>query len=690
MIIEKKYIRFWFLVGILFALFIIGSSTMHASAAKWPGNNFADNSELMLTLSVNENHPDPSGSSVVFALYSTSSGPKTITINGYRNGNPTCGEKGYARVYSADYSFKEFKKGNCSSKDLVVTQTGTKVFQKWDDPDQSYTYYEYRIYASLYGWKDNDTQANDARFAFTVDSNDGVFYQKQGTLGTSSLPLSSNRGDVYLNNIKIPVGSCNESKLFTFITYDSDNAADYWAQTNYPDYSNFRFLKFSLEYNTGFLRANLPKVSSSGLDWKNTGTDVYYPDDRPYAPAKRPRGYISFNIPKLNNDNRSYLVLKDLGGNNFINLWVPDGADSGFGCPKKIIKPPSPGEHNWAINAQTVASSPTVLVGQPAWFNHQLRPATYGGWTSDSYTTTNVDVDVYRNGVNSDATLMDLNAFDYIDKTEKTIVDTSRPGRYCEKMVFPHGVLGTRKDVNYNNSGFTYRWAFFPGRALPNGSVLAGGYDNWWLTSTNRDQYDSTKSYNQWWSFHTHSAGESHGWENYNSLGYYQWRGKEIEASHMWEYNGFPASFPYTSNEACIEVVEPELSVTPPLDYEKGSGDKTITHTLTIPGSPNCPAIAVNWRIEGVGDTSNALDYSQNATTSFAGGTDCTKNIPITISGSQLDRLSVPFQLNYRTIVLGYPDAKGSLAIFEVPFARFYGNDIYATGTASSVGKIEF
>ena len=156
-----------------------------------------------------------------------------------------------------------------------------------------------------------------------------------------------------------------------------------------------------------------------------------------------------------------------------------------------------------------------------------------------------------------------------------------------------------------------------------------------------------------------------------------------------------------TSSEVCAVVVGgiPSSSFTPSVtvpNYEKGAASPSVTFTVT-PKAP-CVAQTVSW--SAIGPYVNPADGSSTSSQTFSftvnslctispiGGNTRTFSIPNT----SLDSMT-PGALKYKTHITtpaGIADAEGSMTVYEVPYARFYGNDIYTTGKLADDTGINF
>jgi hypothetical protein len=689
-------------VSIIFAfssvLFIAISGS--ASAAKWPGNQWADNSEIQIVLSRNEAHKDISGTRTQFALYARTPGTKTITINGYNNGNPKCGERGIASVFQPGNlgSVRQFAKNNCTAKTTILANPDNTVqYQKWDNPNESYTYYVYILEAKLDGSEEWHPQNNDAKFAFTVDSNDGDFYQLKGDEGKIGLPIASNRGNVYLNNIRIPVGSCQASGGQRFVIYDSDNAADYWAQTKYPDYAGYKPVKFFLNYQIGFASSKLAKDSSSRLDWKKVDGDaVYYPDDTAYAPLARPPGSITWDIDRLNNNNKAFFVIKDLGGDNFLNFYIPyNGADAGIGCPpERGSEPTDEWRLNPSVNIINGSENGVYLSGAHSvrfFYNNGLNgvPGTLGagdgeGTINNGNSYVDVNASLTLNGTEKASTtrfyVLDQRNRDPENKTLNYVVG-DLPGKYCATIQIPYGEIGRKKTVEAaQNPDYDlirrYR-TFYSGSSIV--EYHSSTYRKYMLNDNDRSKLE-----NQWIRWGFEGPGKPANPAYYES-DYKNWP-NGFPQDRFWSFYGHlnaAGSISGSTPEKCIYIYNATPNNLSDIPYEKGSGAGISASISIDTGGATPPPTNVGWHLYITG---SGLNISKPVTANTNGTNLSINNVFTATEQAVINNLAPGTKLDYRVVVDANGEEKtGKITINEVPFARFYGNDVYSTN-----GQIKF
>lgn len=681
---RKLFLAFSLFIVIFLAL----SVKAHANEV-WPGDTWSpgQNANMKIILSRNPNHTSINGTQTSFALYRPGDRDRS-EVSTFQFVDTQCGTAPGSRAdawSAADIlgSKITFENGSCGEKSINVKPTRTIKLRGGD-------YTEYRVVVKLYGDRASYPDPNkQARFEFKAKTTyaNGFFGYLKTDENNESLPFGSgssgDRGDpsYFIDQLSLPISSCSaggtdENKSFKI--YDPDNAPEFGVQGTG---SNFRNLRFSMfldgagrqERKGGSI--NQPGVSNT---WYRTES---YPLGNGII-----RDLIYF-VPKLDakSDQRAFFNLHNLGKDNYTVLGMPyDEVYSKIGCPDGPT-PPNPNNYNWAISTSSDVSSKYVLVGQSAYFTHSLRPASDGSWNSDAASTMAVDANIVRNGSVIDAKSLDVgdistNAGGYLTKDARTDLNTNTPGTYCESINFPRGELGTRKSESYQKSvpsnpyDYDFRWVFLPGRALPNGSEQGqyhapGNLDwgKWWLASTVRQPVrdgvnrSGVPYYDTWSGF---NFGAQNSYDGHNSAAY-------------WQYNGYEINHPYSSQPVCIEVLRPNIAELPTNEYEKSTTDRTFTHTVSVPG---CPAtgITVNIRLEGY--EGNGAYYNIGRTPNLNPGNDCTYSEGKSLSHSFLNSQVPGKTFDYSTTILETGETRrGAVTVVEVPFARFYGNDIYAT-----------
>ena len=157
---------------------------------------------------------------------------------------------------------------------------------------------------------------------------------------------------------------------------------------------------------------------------------------------------------------------------------------------------------------------------------------------------------------------------------------------------------------------------------------------------------------------------------------------------NAFDYNNYS-----TGTSACVYVIDPKPVVTTLVDYEKNSSTTAEAINFQIENSSYCPPA-------GSGVVDVTLRYRININGEFGGettkqyGNGSCDNLSIsvtdvpadkrdTLNGSEPGKL-FPYTVNY-TQAITTVSANGNIRVIEVPFAKFYGNDIYAT-----TGEIRF
>lgn len=151
------------------------------------------------------------------------------------------------------------------------------------------------------------------------------------------------------------------------------------------------------------------------------------------------------------------------------------------------------------------------------------------------------------------------------------------------------------------------------------------------------------------------------------------------------------------SSKACVHAIDPESVVSTKSQYEKGSNSiEGITSKIDVADGGGCPTQAINipykWSIK-YKSTGTLIDKSGDLSFDYGNG-NC-NNKPENIITLNDDLKSLlnnkspgPSDIQYCVNVNNEGDKCGDIEVYEVPFARFYGNDVYATGTTN--GEIRF
>lgn len=151
----------------------------------------------------------------------------------------------------------------------------------------------------------------------------------------------------------------------------------------------------------------------------------------------------------------------------------------------------------------------------------------------------------------------------------------------------------------------------------------------------------------------------------------------------------------FDSVQQCINVVESNVSTTTS-PYEKGEATNTIidsvTHQISLSRCFPGTSIDINWNVSG--QTSASATYNSNITNTLNNANNCTATYKPNISGNWLDSFNAGQQAgDYKTLAYN-KESLGKITVYEVPYTRFYGQDIYAckpnTNPSDINGKIFF
>jgi hypothetical protein len=145
------------------------------------------------------------------------------------------------------------------------------------------------------------------------------------------------------------------------------------------------------------------------------------------------------------------------------------------------------------------------------------------------------------------------------------------------------------------------------------------------------------------------------------------------------------------SSSACVHVIDPEAIVPSRVEYEKGSGSVTVAGTnINVSNGGSCPVapitIPYTWSIGGVSGSSS-FNYG-----GVFGCNNQSNLIPISpgITNQLNNQPPGPSGIQYCLNVNNEGNRCGEIVVYEVPFARFYGNDVYSTSRNAGEGKFRF
>ena len=150
------------------------------------------------------------------------------------------------------------------------------------------------------------------------------------------------------------------------------------------------------------------------------------------------------------------------------------------------------------------------------------------------------------------------------------------------------------------------------------------------------------------------------------------------------------------SSKACVHAIDPTSVVSKKAQYEKGGNSiDGITSRIDVNDGRVCPAQAINiqykWKIV---DTTTNQTYGAGSPSFNYGAGVCDPPKDIIKLNNTLktilnNKSPGPSGIQYCLSVNSEPEVCGDIEVYEVPFARFYGNDIYAT-REDATGEIRF
>ncbi len=195
----------------------------------------------------------------------------------------------------------------------------------------------------------------------------------------------------------------------------------------------------------------------------------------------------------------------------------------------------------------------------------------------------------------------------------------------------------------------------------------------------------------EWWAYDMHS-GDWPGKTNKTGENDIPARSRQMnelgrKCDTIW-VNNINSFFGGTAeSQDCVHVIDPEAIVPSRVEYEKGSGSVTVAGTnINVNNGGSCPVEPINipysWSIGGI--SSGPLSFN------YGGVYGCNNltnviSIPNSIKNQLNQKNPGPSGITYSITVNGETAPPGEINVYEVPFARFYGNDIYATN-----GDIKF
>jgi hypothetical protein len=145
-----------------------------------------------------------------------------------------------------------------------------------------------------------------------------------------------------------------------------------------------------------------------------------------------------------------------------------------------------------------------------------------------------------------------------------------------------------------------------------------------------------------------------------------------------------------STSQACIYVIDPDTVVPTESQFEKGSSSFAVSSKIIVDNGGACPdtqiSIPYTVTIKGV-----KTDHTYN----YGGAAGCNSlPDPIVLPSNVIADLNNlppgPSDIQFCLKVIDKPEKCGKILVFEVPFARFYGNDIYATNKDTTKNSIRF
>ena len=173
----------------------------------------------------------------------------------------------------------------------------------------------------------------------------------------------------------------------------------------------------------------------------------------------------------------------------------------------------------------------------------------------------------------------------------------------------------------------------------------------------------------------------------FNSLPGHKYK---LEINNVYWNNTIQYSVPYDQAyiHTCLPPPTPvQPTFTPIVDdifnYEKSPTDVSVEHYVKIkPGCNTSPTSSFVWNTSGNGGPN--LGNTQVTVDNNCSGEYNTSKSKAIISREILNSMSPGSIYSRSTTVLGQPSETKSGKIYEVPYARFYGQDIYATGEGAT------
>lgn len=697
--------------------FFFFSNSTHAAIGPWPGNTYDTDpnnpSNLRILLSRTFQHPAAEGGRVVFAIYSTTPGDVRVTINNV--GSCDLGDSNDAkkvRVWGEGLSAKGtvFETCNKQSGEITVNISNNAIAGVTYGNEKK-PLYEGIINADL----DPDSN-NSGTFGFRARSDEGKFFGFKQAVNSSLAIDSTNGPSPYgsrLNDLKIPVGYCSadltdKNRKLRVKIYDPDNFQASYAQNIGPN-GSYVPLKIGVFQNTFLPVDGYPGPQSQ---WEYFYSNKYIASkDDASATVK----YVSATIQNrsLPSIGASSIRIKDMGSGNYVVLGIFSVAGL-FGLESPLDEvyanpdvhcdpppcyvlgncPPPPETWRWKMNPSiTGFNNQVTFTGQTppkATYNNNLEGTvtSMGSGDGEGNVTggkkyVDVNLSMTRNGVELvDDFYTRWQSLDQgngtTNKPEMIQSADDIPGKYCAQMFFPDGELGRSK----NN--------------IPNVDPESSEST---LDATNEKVRRFRYFYNSGWK-HASTKTDTKTFWGFNSGNPTQWSSDGNDSTHWWSFyghlNGFGNSaggnnaFATQTPQYCAWVVDVDPNPVDNFPYEKGQGGQVNFGVKVDTGGANDVPVTDftwSWVIKGLGAGGSDISGTVYTNTRDAGASST-----ITLDSTAQDRLnnSTPGTRYQFIITANGKQTEGWITVIEVPFARFYGNDVYSTSRSAGGGKLRF
>jgi hypothetical protein len=578
---------------------------------------------------------------------------------------------------------------NCGN-DISFTKRGVSV-EPAKDPGNGYKYYvDFNVTQPYSGPKTGiinyykliASGGGEVKISVVDTKNDG--------LGATIQQVDDK---IFLTNFRIKFGMCNGDKLDNkkMKFYDLDNDI-YGSGAQRLKYITWQIQKNGNPFITNPPATDIPKTENQS--WESPPFTIE--SDKQYK-------FIARDV-YMNNVFQFSVPVDQIGYENCDkpdpcpppnqNLYPPN-------CPEK--PEPNDTSFNWAVDSTSsvsanspIASGPNyVVVNQNSTFTftHDRNKAWSG---SDDKATTWIDIDIISNKPSIDFPDQ-WRALDLYDGQDINInpkdwsYSTDKAGEYCQQIKYPTtytgGMTGRAKVINKtiaangthtNDTGLESNGHYLDKNGTPRNTADDYYYDKvrryahyptdggWRQESTVKNPVPGAPEQIWWWVNGIQQTSTTDISNYYWASGPY---GKE-----------------YSTNQVCAYVVETDPVAPSDSEYEKGdskivafgaranSGDAELPQNVTFTASYNIGAPLNKTGTVPVTIGPGVKDKSESTNITL---TDAEKAIL-----NDLDPgTKVPFTISMN----GSTPQYGDITITEVPFARFYGNDVYSTN-----GQLKF